>query len=70
MKPTENKGSKCLVDRGLPNNERLGQGYTHCTMGDKVENSKYRSSVPSHDGYFYYANYSISHRTCENNLDT
>ena len=48
----ENKGNMCLVDSGSPNIERLGQGYTHCTLVDKVENPKYRSLLPSHDGYF------------------
>ena len=49
---TENKGNMCLVDSGLPNIERLGQQYAHCILGDKVENSKYRSAVPSHDCYY------------------
>ena len=42
----------CVVDSGSPDIERLGQQYAHCILGDKVENSKYRSAVPSHNGYF------------------
>jgi len=37
---------------GSPNIERMGQGYTQCTLGHKVEISRYRSSTPPLNDYF------------------